>query len=182
MSKKDILTEKGKELAFLLRHDQEAFDAGKIDNAGWRKISELCTVGYTVDLIDKIVKTNNKKRYEYNDDKSCIRACQGHSINVDVNLKEMTPPYMLYHGTASRFIDSINEKGIISMGRLYVHLSDNKDTALAVGKRHGKPIFIVIDAKRMYEDGCKFYLSNNGVWLTEKVDPKYFLLTSNTFI
>jgi putative RNA 2'-phosphotransferase len=68
------------------------------------------------------------------------------------------------------------------MGRLYVHLSDNKDTALAVGKRHGKPIFIVIDAKHMYEDGCKFYLSNNGVWLTEKVDPKYFLLTSNAFI
>jgi putative RNA 2'-phosphotransferase len=126
-------------------------------------------------LLDDIVKTNNKQRYEYNEDETLIRARQGHSIKVDVNLSESTPPDILYHGTATRFLDSILEKGIVKGNRLYVHLSKDEETATTVGARHGKPYVLKIDAKKMYEDGIKFYLSNNNVWLTDFVDAKYII-------
>jgi len=121
------------------------------------------------------VKTNNKQRYEYNEDETLIRARQGHSINVDVNLSESTPPDILYHGTATRFLDSILEKGIVKGNRLHVHLSKDEETATTIGARHGKPYVLKIDAKKMYEDGIKFYLSNNNVWLTDFVDVKYII-------
>lgn len=174
MNKKELLTIKGKELAFLLRHDKEALDNGLIDCKGWRNVSELVSdKGYSIDLIEEIVETNNKKRYEFNEDHTKIRARQGHSINVDVGLTETTPPEVLYHGTSSGAVESIKAEGINKGSRLYVHLSKDKDTARNVGLRHGTPHILVIDTKKMYEDGVKFYLSNNGVWLTEFVDPKY---------
>lgn len=166
----------GKQLSFLLRHDSEAFSNGLIDKHGWRKVSELVKDhNYTKDLLDDIVKTNNKQRYEYNEDETLIRARQGHSIKVDVNLSEITPPDILYHGTATRFLDSILEKGIVKGNRLHVHLSKDEETATTVGARHGKPYVLKIDAKKMYEDGIKFYLSNNNVWLTDFVDVKYII-------
>lgn len=166
----------GKQLSFLLRHDSEAFSNGLIDKHGWRKVSELVKDHkYTKDLLDDIVKTNNKQRYEYNEDETLIRARQGHSIKVDVNLSEIIPPDILYHGTATRFLDSILEKGIVKGNRLYVHLSKDEETATTVGARHGKPYVLKIDAKKMYEDGIKFYLSNNNVWLTDFVDVKYII-------
>ena len=166
----------GKQLSFLLRHDSEAFSNGLIDKHGWRKVSELIKDHkYTKDLLDDIVKTNNKQRYEYNEDETLIRARQGHSINVDVNLSESTPPDILYHGTATRFLDSILEKGIVKGNRLHVHLSKDEDTATTVGARHGRPYVLKIDAKKMHEDGIKFYLSNNNVWLTDFVDVKYII-------
>lgn len=166
----------GKQLSFLLRHDSEAFSNGLIDKHGWRKVSELVKDhNYTKDLLDDIVKTNNKQRYEYNEDETLIRARQGHSIKVDVNLSEIIPPDILYHGTATRFLDSILEKGIVKGNRLYVHLSKDEETATTVGARHGKPYVLKIDAKKMYEDGIKFYLSNNNVWLTDFVDVKYII-------
>lgn len=166
----------GKQLSFLLRHDSEAFSNGLIDKHGWRKVSELVKDHkYTKDLLDDIVKTNNKQRYEYNEDETLIRARQGHSIKVDVNLSEITPPDILYHGTATRFLDSILEKGIVKGNRLHVHLSKDEETATTVGARHGKPYVLKIDAKKMYEDGIKFYLSNNNVWLTDFVDVKYII-------
>lgn len=166
----------GKQLSFLLRHDSEAFSNGLIDKHGWRKVSELVKDHkYTKYLLDDIVKTNNKQRYEYNEDETLIRARQGHSINVDVNLSEITPPDILYHGTATRFLDSILEKGIVKGNRLYVHLSKDEETATSVGARHGRPYVLKINAKKMYEDGIKFYLSNNNVWLTDYVDVKYII-------
>lgn len=166
----------GKQLSFLLRHDSEAFSNGLIDKHGWRKVSELIKDHkYTKDLLDDIVKTNNKQRYEYNEDETLIRARQGHSINVDVNLSESTPPDILYHGTATRFLDSILEKGIVKGNRLHVHLSKDEETATTIGARHGKPYVLKIDAKKMHEDGIKFYLSNNNVWLTDFVDVKYII-------
>lgn len=166
----------GKQLSFLLRHDSEAFSNGLIDKHGWRKVSELVKDHkYTKDLLDDIVKTNNKQRYEYNEDETLIRARQGHSINVDVNLSESTPPDILYHGTATRFLDSILEKGIVKGNRLHVHLSKDEETATIVGARHGRPYVLKIDAKKMHEDGIKFYLSNNNVWLTDFVDVKYII-------
>jgi putative RNA 2'-phosphotransferase len=176
MENEKRLIHMGKQLSFLLRHDSEAFSNGLIDKHGWRKVSELVKDHkYTKDLLDDIVKTNNKQRYEYNEDETLIRARQGHSIKVDVNLSESTPPDILYHGTATRFLDSILEKGIVKGNRLYVHLSKDEETATTVGARHGKPYVLKIDAKKMYEDGIKFYLSNNNVWLTDFVDAKYII-------
>ena len=172
-----FLTEKGKDLAYLLRHDKAAFKAGKIDSNGWRSTKELLDHGFTSQLLDTIVKTNEKKRYEFNEDKTLIRARQGHSIPVDVDLKETTPPDTLYHGTAARLKDVIFEDGLKKMSRLHVHLSEDVETAKTVGLRHAKATrevaVFVINTKKMYEDGIVFYKSNNNVWLTEYVDPKY---------
>ena len=163
---------KGKRLAFLLRHDKDY----QFDEHGWREVSDLiANHGYTMELLDEIVETNNKKRYEYSEDKSKIRACQGHSVNVDVELKEVLPPDILYHGTAETTLSAIMKEGIIKGSRLHVHLSQTEETALNVGKRHGKPVVIRINAGQMNQDGIKFYLSNNGVWLTEYVSPKYII-------
>ena len=164
------LIQRGKRLAFFLRHDKNY----PFDEHGWREISDLTTNhGYTMDELKEIVATNNKQRYEFSEDMTRIRARQGHSVHVDVELEEKMPPDMLYHGTAKAFLDSIMEKGIIKGNRLYVHLSSTKETATNVGKRHGEPVILAIDAKRMAEDGHHFFLSRNGVWLTDYVDPKY---------
>lgn len=169
-NRKNLYAFKGKLLAFLLRHDK-MYD---FDQHGWRKVSDLTeNHGFTVSELEEIVEKDNKNRYEFSDDKSSIRARQGHSISVDVDLEEKTPPDVLYHGTASRFISSIMDRGIMKMTRLYVHLSAMFDTAINVGMRHGSPAIITIDSKKMASDGCKFYLSTNGVWLTDFVDVKY---------
>lgn len=175
MSYEKELIRKGKHLAWLLRHDKEAFEDGRIDGFGWRFVSELIKEqGYTKQMLIDITDTNDKKRYEFNKDMSKIRARQGHSIPVDVGLEEVVPPEFLYHGTATRFLYSIHKDGIVKGTRLYVHLSKDYITAIKVGERHGSPYVITIKAKEMYDDGCKFYLSNNGVYLTDYVDTKYF--------
>ena len=164
------LIRKGKELSFLLRHDTEY----RFDEHGYREVQDLVqNHGFTKDEIVELVETNDKQRYEFNDDKSKIRARQGHSVNINVDLKETLPPDVLFHGTATRFLPSIKEKGILKMSRNYVQLSENFDIAMEVGKRHGKPVVLAVDTKTMREDGVKFYLSNNNVWLTEFVDSKY---------
>ena len=163
---------KSKRLAFLLRHDEEY----QFDEHGWREVSNLiANHGYTKELIDEIVETNNKKRYEFSEHKTKIRARQGHSINVDVELKKTTPPDILYHGTAETTVPTILKEGIVKGNRLHVHLSQTEETAVNVGKRHGKPYVLRVNTKQMSEDGIKFYLSNNGVWLTDYVSPKYII-------
>lgn len=176
------LSKKGKELAFLLRHDQEAYDSGLIDEKGWREVKDLVKEhGYTRQELEEIVSSDDKGRYEWNNDKRKLRACQGHSIPVDVELTEGVPPKVLYHGTSSRFLSSIMKTGIQKMSRQYVHLSLDKGTALKVAKRHGgSPIIIQINAEGMVKDGIKFYHSKNGYWLTEFVDyQKYGQITTN---
>lgn len=166
---KDLIR-KGKQLSFLLRHDTEY----RFDEHGYREVQDLVqNHGFTKDEILELVETNDKQRYEFNDDKSKIRARQGHSVNVNVDLKETLPPDVLFHGTATRFLESIREKGILKMSRNYVQLSEKIDTAMEVGGRHGNPVVLGVDTKTMREDGIKFYLSNNNVWLTEFVDSKY---------
>lgn len=164
------IVERGKELSFLLRHDKEyAFD-----EHGWREVADLtANHGYTMEELEEIVATNDKKRYEFSEDRKRIRARQGHSVDVDVELKECVPPDTLYHGTAARFVDSILREGIMKQSRLYVHLSADVSTAFRVGKRHGIPAVLAVDAMEMVADGFKFYLSNNGVWLTKYVPAKY---------
>lgn len=171
-NKEKQLIKKGKHLAFLLRHDKE-YDFA---DGGWREVADLVkNHGYTKSEIEEIVLTNDKQRYEYNSDKTKIRARQGHSVNVNVGLTETVPPDVLYHGTATRFLESIYDKGIVKGSRLHVHLSKDETTAIKVGERHGTPYVLRIDTKAMHNDGCKFYLSNNGVWLTGFVDKKYII-------
>ena len=164
----------GKTLAFLLRHDKEALVEGVIDRNGWRDVRDLVTHhGYTIPLLETIVTTDDKGRYEFDKPHTKIRARQGHSIDVDVGLCETVPPITLYHGTAVASIDAIYRDGIKPQSRLYVHLSSDMETAFKVGSRHGKPCAIEIDTVGMIEHGMKFYLSNNGVWLTPFVDKSY---------
>lgn len=170
MDKKNILTQKGKQLSFLLRHDKDY----NFDEHGYRTVSDLIeNHGFTKSELIEIVETNDKQRYEFDATKDKIRARQGHSVKINVDLQEALPPDALFHGTATRFLDSIREKGILKMSRNYVQLSENIDTAMEVGRRHGNPVVLGVDTKTMREDGIKFYLSNNNVWLTEFVDRKY---------
>ena len=125
--------------------------------------------------LTEIVDTNDKKRYEFDETRKHIRARQGHSVNVDVELKEVTPPDILYHGTATRFLEGIYRDGINSMTRLHVHLSDSIETAKKTGARHGKPAVLSVDAGRMFKDGIRFFRSENGVYLTKAVDRKYIV-------
>lgn len=166
------LIKQGEKLSYLLRHDKSyAFD-----EHGWREVSDLeANHGFTVEELREIVATNNKQRFEFSEDMTCIRARQGHSIQVDVELAEATPPDILFHGTTKDAISSIMKQGILKGERLYVHLSTTFDTAIKVGERHGKPAVLVIDAKRMHEEGIRFFLSRNDVWLTDFVDANYLI-------
>ncbi len=165
-------------LSLVLRHDPDA--AGiSLDGHGWADTQELIAgvnaSGRKLDMemLEEIVRTDEKGRYSFNEDKTLIRANQGHSIPVDVELKQAVPPEKLYHGTASRFMDSIKGQGLKPMSRLYVHLSKDYSTAVKVGSRHGQPMVLEVDAGRMARDGGVFYLSENGVWLTGYVKPEY---------
>lgn len=176
LESKDV--ELGKFISLILRHKPQVIGI-TLDQNGWADTQELLAginaSGCYIDMeiLERIVRENNKKRYSFNEDKSRIRANQGHSISVNVEMKEMTPPDELYHGTADRFLDSIREKGILKMNRQYVHLSADAETAKAVGKRHGKPVVLVIDTKKMAEDGYTFWLSDNGVWQSEDIKWEY---------
>jgi putative RNA 2'-phosphotransferase len=131
-----------------------------------------------MEQLKEIVETNDKQRYRFSDDFSKIRASQGHSVSVDLDLKETPPSDILYHGTAERFIASIKKAGLISKNRQHVHLSGDKETAATVGGRHGNPVVLVIDSAKMRGDGCKFYLSDNNVWLVDAVPSGYILWDS----
>ena len=170
----------GRFLSLVLRHNPSA--AGiTLDAHGWADVGELLSgvrrIGRRIDMdtLERIVRENNKRRYSFNEDHTKIRANQGHSIPVDVELKKETPPHRLYHGTVERFLPSIRREGIRKMGRQYVHLSADYQTAEEVGRRRGTPVVIVIDAEAMARDGAVFYLSENGVWLCDHVAPEYFL-------
>lgn len=165
-------------ISLVLRHKPEAANV-KIDEHGWVEVAELIKgtkrKGYKIDMaiLEQIVKIDRKKRYSFNEDKSKIRANQGHSIKVDVGLVEKTPPEVLYHGTATRFLSSIMSQGLKGQSRLYVHLSDNIKTAKKVGSRHGEPTILKIDSSKMNQEGHKFYLSENNVWLCNAVPVEY---------
>ncbi|MGX4512459.1 RNA 2'-phosphotransferase [Clostridioides difficile] len=175
MSKKDKLSIF---ISLILRHKPEIIGI-KLDDYGYADVNELIEKinntgrNINIEILEQIVKEDNKQRYSFNEDRSKIRANQGHSINIDVELKELEPPEYLYHGTATRFLDNIKNEGIIKQSRLYVHLSRDIDTAIKVGKRHGTPVILKINTGKMYENGYKFYLSENNVWLCEYIPFKY---------
>ena len=171
------LEEISKFIALILRHKPETIGI-TLDEHGWAKVDELIdgiskTYVFNMEMLEEIVKTDKKGRYSFSEDKTLIRANQGHSINVDVELEEKEPPEFLWHGTGEKFVSGIDTGGLIPKSRLYVHLSKDEDTALQVGARHGKPVLYRVLSGKMYKDGYVFYLSQNGVWLTKKVPLEY---------
>lgn len=169
----------GKFISLILRHHPEKVGV-TMDQHGFVSVEELILQvnkdkGEVLDfrVLSRIVEDNNKKRYSFNEDKTKIRANQGHSIPVDVQLEERTPPDLLYHGTASKFISSILDNGLLPKNRLYVHLSADEETAISVGKRHGNPVILEINCKKMCEEKHIFYRSVNDVWLTKSVEKEY---------
>lgn len=175
---KDQTKRISKLMSYVLRHNPAELDLD-MDAQGWVSIEQLIVnarnKGKTInrDLLETVVRTNDKKRFSISEDGKMIRANQGHSITVDLSLAAVTPPPVLLHGTAKNNLDLIMKDGLNKMSRHLVHLSDNKMTATAVGSRYGKPIVLTIDAETMVEDGFEFYLSENGVWLVESVPAMY---------
>lgn len=166
-------TRASKFLSLVLRHQPEKIGI-TLDGHGWAKVPEiLMGMNLTMEDLTHIVETDEKQRYSFNEDKTLIRANQGHSIPVDLELEEREPPEFLYHGTVGRFLGAIQKEGLQRQSRQYVHLSPDVETAVKVGRRRGKPVVLQVAAGRMYGEGRKFYLSENGVWLTEEVPPHY---------
>lgn len=173
MSLKDL----GRYVSLILRHKPEVIGI-TLDEHGWANVDELIAGvaknnTFNMEILEEIVRTDNKQRFSFNEDKTRIRANQGHSIPVDVELQEQVPPDMLWHGTGEKYVESIEQEGLIPKSRLYVHLSKDEETATNVGSRHGKPVLFKVNTKQMHEDGYIFYLSVNGVWLTKEVPTKY---------
>ena len=171
------LKDTSKFMSLILRHKPEAIGIS-LDEHGWANVDELIagiakTQDFNMDILEEIVRDDEKQRYSFNEDKTLIRANQGHSISVDVELDVVEPPAELWHGTGEKYVASIDEQGLIPKSRIYVHLSKDKDTAVKVGKRHGDPVLYIVKAGEMYRDGYQFYLSKNGVWLTKQVPVKY---------
>lgn len=169
---------KSKFLSLILRHRPEIIGLALDDN-GWASVEELLSkaprghISLSFEELKEVVDNNDKKRFAFSDDFRKIRANQGHSLTVDLKLEEKTPPGLLYHGTAVQNLDSIKGQGLIKGQRHHVHLSADKETALKVGGRHGKPVILTISAMNMYQSGIKFYQSENGVWLTDNVAVQF---------
>jgi putative RNA 2'-phosphotransferase len=167
-------------LSLVLRHHPERIGL-ELDGGGWADVEELleksrqADVPLTRELLHQIVEENDKRRFALSPDGRRIRASQGHSIPVELELTPISPPELLYHGTAARALESIRRDGLTGRGRQHVHLSGDEETALAVGRRHGKPVVLKVEAGRMERDGQRFYRSANGVWLTDEVLPSYLV-------
>lgn len=167
-------------LSLILRHQPEKIGL-HLDAQGWADVEELLTkaqahgVVLTRPQLEQIVANNDKQRFAFSPDGQRIRANQGHSIRVDLGLEPQLPPSHLYHGTATRFLDSIRQQGLLARGRDHVHLSADLETAVRVGQRHGKPVVLRIQAEAMHEVGVLFYRSANGVWLVSHV-PLNFIV------
>ncbi|WP_400083105.1 RNA 2'-phosphotransferase [Yoonia sp. R78084] len=158
-------------LSYILRHKPDAIGL-TLDPEGWANIEELIAkadISLDRDTLRKVVATSDKKRFAISADGLSIRANQGHSIAVNLGLEPAEPPELLYHGTATRFLESIKVQGLLPQNRQYVHLSADHDTAVSVGQRHGKPVVLTIPALQMHHQGHQFFQAKNGVWLTERV-------------
>lgn len=165
-------------LSLVLRHKPETIGI-QLDQNGWTNIKELIEksnkygIPFDREILNHIVATNSKKRFAFNNKFDKIRASQGHSIAVELGYKNQKPPEILFHGTSEKSVQSILKTGLEKRNRQHVHLSSDIDTALNVGQRHGKPMIFLVLAEKMYNDNFQFFISENGVWLTENVPTKY---------
>lgn len=166
-------------LSFILRHKPDELGI-TLDEHGWTSVAVLLEKinrnhdSLSLDELEYVVATNAKKRFAFNEDKTKIRANQGHSVNIDLALQPKEPPTLLYHGTVEKFMEAIKATGLQKRSRQHVHLSADKETATNVGSRRGKPIILTIKSGEMYAKNYTFYQSENGVWLTDEV-PVVFI-------
>jgi putative RNA 2'-phosphotransferase len=165
-------------LSLILRHKPDAVGLS-LDAQGWAPIAELiakCSragTRFTREELLEVVESSEKKRFTVSEDGRRIRAAQGHSVDVELGLAPTEPPDKLFHGTATRFLDSIFAEGLSPKSRQQVHLSVDAATALRVGQRHGKPVILSVEALRMHQQGHAFCRADNGVWLTDHVPPAF---------
>lgn len=173
----DTLVRTSKFLSLVLRHEPEKIGLA-LDPQGWVAIDELLAkaaghLPLTAELLHEVVRTSDKQRFTISGDGTRIRANQGHSVPVELGLAAQVPPEQLYHGTATRFLDSIRRQGLLRGERHHVHLSADTETAMKVGIRHGQPVVLVVQAGDMHRAGHAFFRSDNGVWLVEHVPPSF---------
>ena len=165
-------------LSLVLRHEPESIGI-ELDENGWTGVLALISkVGrkfpmFNMAMLEEVVEKNNKQRFAFNEDKTRIRANQGHSVKVDLDYEAVEPPEFLYHGTVAGFIRDIQKSGLKKMSRHHVHLSKDLDTAIVVGTRRGKAVILTVRAGAMHRDGHKLYVTPNGVWLADEVPPQY---------
>jgi putative RNA 2'-phosphotransferase len=162
-------------LSYVLRHKPESIGLILNDN-GWASVADILKnqqLHFSLEELKFVVANNDKNRFSLNEDCTLIRANQGHSVDIKLEFKKIIPPDILYHGTAQHFLPSILEQGLEKRKRHHVHLSIDIKTASKVGERHGKLIILTIDTKKMHEDGYQFYLSDNNVYLVDKVPKNY---------
>lgn len=165
-------------LSLVLRHQPETIGI-QLDAQGWVRVSDLLVAlsnakfSLSLDELQEVVRTSDKKRFSFSEDGELIRANQGHSIQIDLGYEQAIPPPVLFHGTAERFVASIQCQGLIKGQRHHVHLSTNTETALKVGQRYGRPVLLIISSERMSKEGYLFFRSANDVWLTDHVPVEY---------
>lgn len=165
-------------LSLVLRHKPEKIGID-LDENGWTQVSQLIEkskkhgIDIDFEILSAIVATSDKKRFAFDETQSKIRANQGHSLEINLGYSPQQPPEILYHGTGEKYVASILATGLDKRNRHHVHLSNDIETALSVGQRHGKPFVFIILAEQMFLDKFDFFLSDNGVWLTETVPTKY---------
>jgi putative RNA 2'-phosphotransferase len=174
----DRRTALSKFLSYHLRHDPQGLGL-ELGPGGWVPVANLLAgaarIGRVIDrqTLEDVVATCTKKRYAFDPTGTLIRANQGHSVPVDLQLEPRIPPPILFHGTAERFVDSILRERILKQARHHVHLSPDIPTARVVGARHGKPVILEVAVGQMHSDGQVFYCSANGVWLVDSVPARY---------
>jgi putative RNA 2'-phosphotransferase len=169
-------------MSLVLRHDPGKIEI-ELDDAGWTEVDALLrqakshrrAKGLTREILQRVVDTNDKKRFEFSDDGLRIRARQGHSVQVELGDEVREPPECLYHGTPEKFVVAIRSGGLLKMSRHAVHLSPDYETATRVGSRRGRPVIIKVKALAMHQDGHEFRLTGNGVWYTDHVPKEYLL-------
>ena len=170
-------------LSLILRHKPEEIGLTLEEN-GWVNVADLLKACadygkiFTLKELREVVETNDKKRFAFNEDKTKIRASQGHSVKVEIDFEKRTPPEILYHGTAEKNVGEIFAGGLKKMKRHHVHLSADTETAQKVGIRYGKPVILKIDTAEMLAENYEFFVSANGVWLVESVPPKFLEVLS----
>lgn len=165
-----------------LRHQPERMGL-KLEAGGWVGVDDLLIAckrnnfAISFEELEEVVTKNDKRRFSFDETKKKIRANQGHSVEIDLQLEPRVPPRVLYHGTGAQNIGLILERGLMKMSRHHVHLSFDKETAHKVGARHGKPVIFEVDTNAMIDEGFEFYVSANGVWLVDNVPPQFLFLT-----
>ena len=172
------LTHISKFLSMVLRHQPETIGI-QLDQNGWTDVDELIEkannngIKFDRETLSHIVATNTKKRFAFNKTLDKIRASQGHSIEIELGYTNQKPPEILYHGTSEKSVQPIIDTGLEKRSRQHVHLSSDIETAIKVGQRHGKPFVFKVLAELMYNDNFQFFISDNGVWLTDNVPTKH---------